>query len=149
MKKFSVIWVGKTTNKAIQSLIVDYSTRLKPMTKTDVFELKDDQSLENEAKRFLAKIPSQAFVFLLDEHGKNYTSVGFSQRLETLCLQGKSHFVFLIGSAYGFADSVKLRADETIAFSKMTFTHEMIRPFLLEQLYRAEMITRGSGYHHE
>lgn len=148
MKKFTLIWIGKTQSKPIKALIEDYKTRVSYSAKIEISEIKDGLTLEQEAKEIEKRLPQNGYVFLLDETGKEFTSREFSQKIETLATQGHSHFAFVIGSAYGFAEQSRKLANATLALSKFTFTHEMVRVFLLEQLYRAEMIAKGSGYHH-
>lgn len=148
MKKFTIIWIGKTGNKAMKALIDDYTKRISHTVKLTIIELKDGMTLEQESAEIKRRLATNAYVFLLDELGKQYNSEELSKTIESLATNGKSHFVFLIGSAYGFSDKTRELADAKLALSKMTFTHEMVRIFLLEQLYRSEMIAKGTGYHH-
>ncbi len=86
---------------------------------------------------------------LLDERGREYTSMQFAAYLEKLQVCGRKRIVFLIGGPYGFSDKVYERADAKISLSKMTFNHEMVRLFFVEQIYRGMTILRGEPYHHE
>ena len=88
-------------------------------------------------------------IILLDEHGKEYTSVAFSEEINKRALSGKRKVYFVVGGPYGFSKKVYQRANSLISFSKMTFSHQMIRLFFVEQLYRAMTIIRGEPYHHQ
>lgn len=89
------------------------------------------------------------FVVLLDERGKEYRSVDFSKFIEQKMVGSVNHLIFVIGGPYGFSSEVYARANQQISLSKMTFSHQMIRMFFVEQLYRAFSIMRGEPYHHE
>ena len=153
--KYTFLWVSKTQTKAIKLLETDFLKRINHFAKASIIEVKEsplkspEEKSAKEAEAVLKKLPQNAYYILLDEIGKEYTSKAFSQRIEKLEFQGKTHVVFLIGGAYGHGQAVRQIADESLAISKMTFTHEMIRPFLLEQVYRAHMILKGTGYHHD
>ena len=88
-------------------------------------------------------------MILLDEHGREYRSVEFSQKLEALLSRNSRDIVFVIGGAYGFSQAVYSRADDKLSLSKMTFSHQMVRVVFAEQLYRAFTILKGEPYHHE
>ena len=154
MINYSVIWIGKTTTKEIKSLENEYIKRIKRFAKINIIELKESslknpiEISEKEAVDVINKLPKNAYYILLDELGKEYTSEKFSSHVGKLAVRGINHIVFLIGGAYGHGQKVRDIANESFALSKMTFTHEMIRPFLLEQIYRLHMIERGTGYHH-
>lgn len=141
-----LIVVGKMKNKALAQLCADYSARLAKYDKLEIVELKDS-TLPKEAERMLEIISSsKGKIYVLSEEGKMFTSVEFSKKLENDMLSGGS--VFVIGSAYGLAESVKKSADILMAISPLTFTHEWARAIFLEQLYRAKTISAGTGYHH-
>ena len=99
-----------------------------------------EQVLGRETERLLAVLPENSYVILLDVSGKAVSS-------PELALAGSSHITFVIGGAFGYTDALRHRADERISFSKMTFTHQMIRLLLVEQIYRAFKISRGEKYH--
>jgi 23S rRNA (pseudouridine1915-N3)-methyltransferase len=104
---------------------------------------------EKEAQYLLKNISNQDYIILLDERGKEYSSVEFSNFLEKQMISSVTHLVFMIGGPYGFDDSVYQRANAKISLSRMTFSHQMVRLFFVEQIYRAYTIMRGEPYHHE
>lgn len=153
-----LIAIGKTDNKAILSLIEEYSKRLNFYIKFEfevIPDLKNTKSLsevlqkEKEGELILKKlIPSDDLV-LLDERGKSYSSVDFSEFLQKKMNAGLKQLIFVIGGPYGFSDTVYGRANGKLSVSKMTFSHQMIRPFFIEQLYRGFTILKNEPYHHE
>lgn len=155
--KTELLLVGKTTDKHFQAGIDDYVSRINhymPFHITVVPELKNTKSLSEEQQKTLEanqilKLtqPSDTLV-LLDEHGKEYRSIEFAQWLQKKQNTAR-RLVLAIGGPYGFAPEVYQRADEKISLSKMTFSHQMIRLILTEQVYRACTIIRGEPYHHE
>ncbi len=155
--KTLLILTGKTTDKNIAAGIVDYTGRIghyMPFETNVIPELKNTKSLTHEQQKdkegelILKQIQTADFVVLLDEHGKEYRSVEFAS-----WLQQKQHvakrLVFVIGGPYGFSDAVYKRADEKVSLSKMTFSHQMVRLIITEQIYRACTIIKGEPYHHE
>jgi len=111
--------------------------------------LSESQQKEKEAQLLLKNCSNQDFIILLDERGKEYTSVEFSAFLEKQMVSSVTHLVFMIGGPYGFDDTVYQRANAKISLSRMTFSHQMVRLFFVEQIYRAYTIMRGEPYHHE
>jgi len=107
-----------------------------------------DKIKELEGKAVLDKLPDQCYVIALDEGGKEFTSNGFAQHLNKILVTHNKPLYFLIGGPYGFSDEVKHRSDEILALSQLTFTHQMVRIILLEQLYRAFTILKGKKYHY-
>ncbi len=145
--KIRVIWVGKTKEQFILEGINKFLRLLKPFAGVSITEVKEEKGrpveemLEKEGERILKL---QLPYVLLDEKGKNLSSPEFARFLE-----GRGASVnFVLGGAYGVSDRVKERSAATLALSKMTFTHEMARLFLLEQVYRAFTIMQDRGYHH-
>ena len=110
-------------------------------------EAEEKQIKEIEGKRLLAKVRDSMYVIALDLKGKEYDSVSFSQMLSQKKTHGKSHIAFVIGGSLGLSEEVLNRADERVCFSKMTFTHQLMRVILLEQLYRACRIEMNEPYH--
>ena len=156
--QIKLIAIGKTDNKAIIALIEEYSKRLNFYIKFDfevIPDLKNTKSLsevlqkEKEGELILKSIISSDEVMLLDERGKNYSSMDFSEFLQKKMNAGLKQLIFVIGGPYGFSDQVYARATGKISISKMTFSHQMIRPFFIEQLYRGFTILRNEPYHHE
>lgn len=135
-----------------------YLDRLKHYIKTEKIELPDiknarklseEEVKQKEGEQFLKLIQPGDRVILLDEKGKSFTSMQFSQYLQKTMNTGAKHVYFLVGGPYGFADAVYQRADGKIRLSDMTFSHQMIRLFFLEQVYRGLTILKGEPYHHE
>ena len=104
------------------------------------------QVLERETARLMAIIPENSYVILLDVIGKQISSPELAEKIDSLTLAGTSHITFVIGGAFGYTDALRKRADLALSFSKMTFTHQMIRLLLIEQIYRAFKISRGEKY---
>lgn len=156
--EFVLMAVGRTSIGYVNEGIAEYSSRLKHYIPFSIQEIKDvkggsgaapepQKQLEGEA--ILSKINTSDMLVLLDERGREYTSMQFAAYLEKLQVCGRKRIVFLIGGPYGFSDKVYERADAKISLSKMTFNHEMVRLFFVEQIYRGMTILRGEPYHHE
>ncbi|MDY0089461.1 MAG: 23S rRNA (pseudouridine(1915)-N(3))-methyltransferase RlmH [Flavobacteriaceae bacterium] len=152
-----LIAIGKTDNKALQQLIEDYSKRLSFYIKFELEILPDiknskhlseEQQKEKEGEQILSKITSLDYVILLDENGKSYSSVNFSDMLQKKMNQGIKTLIFVIGGPYGFSNAIYQKAHEKISLSNMTFSHQMVRLFFIEQLYRAFTILKNEPYHH-
>lgn len=150
--------IGKTDSKALQSLIDDYSKRLSFYIRFEMVELPDiknvkslseSQQKDKEGELILSKITPTDQLILLDENGKNFSSVGFSQELQKKMNSGVKTLVFVIGGPYGFSDAVYSKAQGKISLSAMTFSHQMVRLFFIEQVYRAFTILKGEPYHHQ
>jgi len=150
-----ILQIGKTREKWIQQGIQMYLTRLEPYLKIEVEEIPsvsilnvDSQAVvkAKEASKCLKRINSDDYVILLDEQGEEQTSLEFANFLAGL--SGKKKIVFVIGGTYGTHQSIKEQADYSLKLSAMTFTHEMAKLILLEQLYRAEMINHKRPYHY-
>lgn len=156
--KIKVICVGKTDKAYLQSGEQEYLKRLHhyvPTEKIEINDLKDtrklsqDQIREKEGQLLLSKTEPGDLIYLLDEQGKSYRSVDFATFLQKQLNRGSKNLVFLIGGAYGFSRDVYDRAEGKISLSDMTFSHQMVRLFFLEQLYRGFSILKGEPYHHE
>jgi 23S rRNA (pseudouridine1915-N3)-methyltransferase len=152
-----LITIGKTDNKDLQSLINDYKKRLGFYIKFSMESIPDLKSTKNlseiqqkqkEGELILAKLNSTDVLVLLDENGKQTDSVGFSTYLQKHMNSGIKQLVFVIGGPYGFSDAIYNKANGKISLSKMTFSHQMIRLFFIEQLYRGFTILRNEPYHH-
>lgn len=150
--------IGKTDNKHLQSLMDDYQKRLSFYVKFDmeiisdiknVKNLSELQQKEKEGDLILAKISATDQLILLDENGKNFTSVGFSDELQKKMNSGVKTLVYVIGGPYGFSESVYQKAHGKISLSKMTFSHQMVRLFFIEQVYRGFTILKNEPYHHQ
>ncbi|MBT4540140.1 23S rRNA (pseudouridine(1915)-N(3))-methyltransferase RlmH [Candidatus Woesearchaeota archaeon] len=141
-----IITIGKTKEKYLKQGIDDFLTRLKPFHKVEYVELKDKKSIKQEGKDILKKIKDE-FVVVMDERGNECNSKVFSEFIKKKCLEESGKLVFIIGSATGLSDEVKEKANLRLALSQMTYTHEMARLFLLEQIYRGFNIIKGTKYH--
>lgn len=149
--------IGKTDNKQLQQLIDDYTKRLGfyigfnleiiPDLKK-VKNLSEDQQKQKEGALILGKLKPTDALILLDENGKQFDSVGFSNYLQKHMNSGIKQLVFVIGGPYGFSPEVYAKAQGKISLSKMTFSHQMVRLFVIEQLYRGFTILRNEPYHH-
>ena len=156
--RIKLLTIGKTDNGELQKLIDVYLKRLKHYVKFELVVLPDikntknlsaSDQMEKEAELILKNISSTDTVFLLDENGKEYTSVGFANQLQKHMNSGIKEWVLVIGGPYGFSDSIKQKANGQISLSKMTFSHQMVRLFIVEQIYRAFTILRNEPYHHK
>jgi len=156
MRKVRIICVGKTQDKYLQEGIAIYEKRLKRYCTFEIQVVKEANynkaskalCLAEEGARLLKLISSKNFTVLCDEQGKSFSSPGFAQQFNRWATQGYSQFDFLIGGAYGFSPEVKAVANMAISLSAMTLTHQMIRLFLAEQIYRSFTILKGEKYHH-
>ncbi|NLO71368.1 MAG: 23S rRNA (pseudouridine(1915)-N(3))-methyltransferase RlmH [Porphyromonadaceae bacterium] len=155
--KIKLILIGKTSDSRLLGLIDEYVSRLKYYISFEqivIPELKNAKSMpvdlqkEKEADLILSKIAASDDLVLLDEHGKMLTSVGFSEYLSKKMNTSSRDLVFVVGGPYGFAPKIYEKAKFLLSFSTMTFSHQMIRLFFVEQLYRAMTILKGEPYHH-
>lgn len=156
--RINLICIGKTDDKEIVSLIRYYLPRIPKHWNFELVEIPDVKNAKNlssdllkkeESKLFLGHIDSNDLVILLDEKGKQFTSREFSEKIDFWMSHSYKKIHFLIGGAYGFSDEIYHRANEKISLSKMTFTHQMIRLFFVEQMYRAATILQGKPYHND
>ncbi|MGK0388089.1 MAG: 23S rRNA (pseudouridine1915-N3)-methyltransferase [Maribacter sp.] len=150
--------VGKTAFDYLKTGVAIYEKRLKrygDFSITIIPDIKNAKSLseaqikEKEGVAILKKIDKSPFVILLDDKGKMFTSKEFSSYLENKLMPSGKNIIFIIGGAYGFSDAVYARANAKLSLSKMTFSHQMVRLFFVEQLYRAYSIIGNEPYHHE
>lgn len=155
--QITLLAIGKTDNKNLQALIIEYEKRLGHYIKFDLEvipdiknskNLSEAQQKEKEGELILKKLNPTDILILLDENGKQYTSVDFSNYLQKKMNAGTKKMVFVIGGPYGFSDSVYKASDGKISLSKLTFSHQMVRLFVVEQMYRAFTILRNEPYHH-
>jgi 23S rRNA (pseudouridine1915-N3)-methyltransferase len=153
-----LITIGKTDNKNLQSLIDDYSKRLSFYVKFDleiipdiknVKNLSETQQKDKEGDLILSKIAATDHLILLDENGKTFSSVAFSDYLQKKMNAGTKTLVFVIGGPYGFSETVYKKANGKVSLSEMTFSHQMVRLFVIEQLYRGFTILKNEPYHHQ
>lgn len=154
-----ILTLGKLKEPFWRDAEQEYLKRLSAFAKVDVVELREEafsekDSVENvkkkEAEKMLKHISQDSFLVVLDEHGKSYSSVEFSGELSKWLTQAASAgtLTFVIGGPLGLDDIILARANAKLSFSKMTFTHQMVRVFLLEQVYRGYMIAAKRKYHY-
>lgn len=150
--------VGKTVDKRLVSLVDEYAERVKhyvPFTMEVIPDLKNTKALsfeqqkEREGELILKALKPDDYVVLLDEGGREFASVDFAAYLEQRQHMVARRMVFVVGGPYGFSADVYALAREKVSLSRMTFSHQMVRLFFVEQLYRAMTILRGEPYHHQ
>lgn len=156
--KITILAIGKTNINFVNEGISEYLKRLKRYVKVEIQIIADvknsknltaPQLIQKEEELLLNALSSDSYVVLLDEKGKECTSVELSQFVEGKMISGTKEVVFVIGGAYGVSNAIKQRANEQLSMSQLTFSHQMIRLILIEQIYRAMTIIRGEPYHHE
>lgn len=156
--KIVLLAVGKTSTDYLVKGIEGFIKRINhyvPMELSIIPDLKSTKGLTEETQKIregqamMAALLPGDVVVLLDERGKEYTSREFASQIDRKMVQGIKRLVFVIGGPYGFSQEIYDRANEKISLSRMTFTHEMVRLFFVEQIYRAMTILRGEPYHHD
>jgi 23S rRNA (pseudouridine1915-N3)-methyltransferase len=155
--KITFLTVGKTEDAYLKDGIEKYIKRLKHYTKLAIVEIDElkntkaltqEQQKSKEAEFILKKITPQDHVILLDENGIALTSEKFAAYIDKKAIASVSNLVFIVGGPYGFDQSVYARANDKLSLSAMTFSHQMVRLFFIEQLYRAYTIIKNEPYHH-
>lgn len=155
--QLTLLCIGKTGKSFLEQGELEYMKRLSHYVSFDMVVLPDikqakslseEQIKVREGQQFLDKIQPQDTVLLLDERGKQFDSLEFSNHIQEQFNRGGKHIFFLVGGPYGFSEAIYQRANGKISLSKMTFSHQMIRLFFIEQLYRAMTILKGEPYHH-
>lgn len=152
--KHEVVFIGKTKDSFIQKGIAEYSSRLKHYTNIQITTLKDKsggksarEAIENQGQQMLNAVPQGAIVVALDSRGQQFTSEAFSEKIVTWELGSIKQVNYLIGGPDGISQKILDSSRLVLSFSKMTFTHDMVRMLLIEQLYRAYTIKNGEKYH--
>lgn len=157
--KIRIVAAGRLKEKYLREGVAEYEKRLAPFASVELLETREEymaenpseaqrqQALAKEGERLLRLVPERSFLIVLDVKGKLLSSEALAKELAGLALQGRSDLTFLIGGAFGLSPAVRERADLRISFSPMTFTHQMVRLLLYEQIYRAFKINRGEKYH--
>jgi len=155
--KITLLAIGKTDHKQLQVLMDDYKKRLSFYISFDMEIIQDVKNAKNlseslqkqaEGEEILKRTSTADVLILLDEKGKTYTSEGFSEFLQKKMNSGLKNLIFVIGGPYGFSEEVYARANGKVSLSTMTFSHQMVRLFFIEQLYRGFTILRNEPYHH-
>ena len=156
--KITLLTVGKTDKDWVKQGIDIYASRMKhyfPFSIVEIPELKNvsslsqDQIKTKEGELILKNVKPTDDMILLDERGREFSSMEFAKALKDKISYTGKDIVFVIGGAYGFSDAVRQRSNSKISLSRMTFSHQMVRAIFVEQLYRAFTIMKGEPYHHE
>lgn len=151
-----LVVIGETNNKTLKVLIDHYTHKLNHYIKFDLIIIKDPKKklpesiqIQKEGEKILSILKKNEFIILLDENGEHKSSVGFSKFIQKKLNSGMKTLTFVIGGPYGFSKEIKSMSNYQLSLSKMTFSHEMIRLFFTEQLYRAFSILKNEPYHHQ
>ena len=159
MLHIDIICVGKIKEQYLKDAVAEYSKRLSKYCSLTITEISDEQVPNNlndklaqnikqiESNHILSHIKRDSYVICLDLKGKQYSSEEFSKKIENIALNDSSNITFIIGGTLGMSDELLKKSNELICFSKMTFPHQLIRVFLLEQLFRAFKISNNETYH--
>lgn len=157
--RITIAAAGKIKEKYLKLGIGEFLKRLKPFAQIEIREIHEEKMPENpspaekeqvlrkEGTRLLRLVPEGSYLFVLDVYGKEMSSEELAEKISALFLEGHSNLTFLIGGAFGISGEVREAADTLLSFSPMTFTHQMVRLLLAEQIYRAFKISRGEKYH--
>ena len=152
-----LIAIGKTDNNELQTLLSEYINRLQHYVKFELViipdvknakHLSENEQKNKEGEALLKLVKPSDVLILLDEKGRQFSSIEFSEVLQKRMNSGIKSLYFVIGGPYGFSDSIYQRANQKISLSKMTFSHQMVRIFMIEQLYRGFTILKNEPYHH-
>ena len=157
--KLTIICAGKIKEKYLSAGIAEFMKRLRPFAQVEIREIHEEkmpdepsaaekeQVLQKEGEKLLKLVPSGSYLFVLDVYGSEMASEQLAEKIDQLGIQGRSSISFLIGGAFGLSKEVRAAADERLSFSQLTFTHQMVRLLLVEQIYRAVKINRHEKYH--
>lgn len=154
--KIVLLVIGKTKEKYLIEGISQYQKRLQHYTQFEILEIPNIKNVRNfsnvelmrrEEVAILQKIKSSDYLVLLDDKGQDLTSTKFSKKLQVWMLSGKKRLVFIVGGSYGFSHDLYQRTNEKLSLSRMTFSHQMVRLFFVEQLYRGYTILNNEPYH--
>ena len=157
--KITIVCAGKIKEKYLRDGIAEYEKRLRPYADLRTIEITEErmkdkpsaaektETIRREGERLAAQVPQGAYIIVLDVGGAALSSEELSAKIDHLAVTGESHIVFLIGGPFGLADELRYGADLRLSFSHFTFPHQLIRLFLLEQIYRSFKISRGEPYH--
>jgi len=156
--KIVLLQTGKTTERYLRDGLAIYEERIRrysPFETVSLPEIKltrnmpEEEQKLREAAQMLRFFRDDDFIVILDERGKEFSTVEFSSWLGKSLMISKKRILFVIGGPWGFSDEIRSRADLAMSLSRMTFSHQMVRLLFLEQLYRAFTVIRGEPYHHE
>ena len=146
--KINLVTIGKLKEKFLVEGVEEYLRRIKNFAKVDVREISECRTVDEEGKKLLAQVPRESFLIVLDVAGVEFSSEQLAEKISALTLRGVSDITFLIGGAFGLSDEVRKAANLRLSLSQMTFTHQMARLIIVEQIYRAFKINRGEPYHY-
>jgi len=156
--KIVLLTIGKTSEKYLIEGIAQYQNRLKHYIQFEMIEILNIKNAKNfsnaelikkEGELILKQLQRSDHLVILDDKGNDFTSPKFSEKLQNWMLSGKKRLVFVVGGAYGFSEQVYARGNEKLSLSKMTFSHQMVRLFFIEQIYRGYTILNNEPYHHQ
>ncbi len=154
----ALLQIGKTNDKYIIEGVNGYSDRIRKYTGFEIITIPDLKNTRNmrmteqmskEGEKILKMLTGEDFVILLDERGKEFSTLEFADQLEKIFMLPKKRLVFVIGGPYGFAGEVYKRADLQLSLSRFTFSHQLVRLLFAEQLYRVLSVMKGDPYHHQ
>ena len=157
--KLTIVCAGRIKEKYLSAGIAEFMKRLRPFAQVEIREIHEEkmsdepsaaekeQVLHKEGEKLLKLVPAGSYLFVLDVYGAEMASEQLAAKIDQLGIQGRSNITFLIGGAFGLSKEVRAAADERLSFSQLTFTHQMVRLLLVEQIYRAFKINRGEKYH--
>lgn len=157
--KITIVAAGKIKEKYLAEGIREFMKRMGPFANVQIVEINEEKMKDNpseaekkqvlaaEGQRLLKQVPAGSYLFVLDVYGQQQSSEELAAKIQQLGLQGQSSLTFLIGGAFGLSEEVRQAADFRLSFSPMTFTHQMVRLLLVEQIYRSFKINRGEKYH--
>ncbi|WP_297964910.1 23S rRNA (pseudouridine(1915)-N(3))-methyltransferase RlmH [uncultured Anaerovibrio sp.] len=157
--RITIVTAGKIKEKYLTDGINEFLKRLGPFANVKIIEINEERMKDNpsaaekeqtltlEGQRLLKQVPEGSYLIVLDVYGRELSSEELAAKINSLGLSGRSNITFLIGGAFGLSSEVRAAADMLLSFSQMTFTHQMVRLLLVEQIYRAFKINRGEKYH--
>ncbi|MBR4904355.1 MAG: 23S rRNA (pseudouridine(1915)-N(3))-methyltransferase RlmH [Selenomonadaceae bacterium] len=145
--KINLIVVGKLKEKFLVDGVAEYLKRIKKFSTIEVREIAECRTVEEEGQKILSQVPQNSWLCVLDVAGETLSSEDFAKKISALNLNGTSNLTFAIGGAFGLSEELRRAAMFRLSLSKMTFTHQMARLILVEQIYRAFKINRNEPYH--
>ena len=146
--KIKICAIGRLKEKFLVDGVSEYLKRIKNFAKIEIAEIPECKTVEDEGAKLLTQILRDSFVIVLDVAGETLSSENFAEKIAALSLHGVSSITFIIGGAFGLSEEVRRAANFRLSISPMTFTHQMARLILVEQIYRAFKIIRGEPYHY-
>ena len=157
--RITIVCAGKLKESYLKQGVAEYLKRLTPFAQVDIREIHEEKMPENpsaaekkqvlarEGERLLKQVPQGSYLFVLDVYGEELSSEKLAAKIDRLMTSGESHLTFLIGGAFGLSEAIRAAANFRLSFSQLTFTHQMVRLLLVEQIYRCFKINRGEKYH--